>query len=149
MLREELLVYVRRASPSQTRVAAIAAAAPFLAFAAGLPFARVDLPKIPASMPVVDAVLLFGGSVTAALPFVQASVLWAGPFVILTSGYLFAAPIMNIIVLPPEMIFSRTMREIVPRLSGGRRRTPPAACSGPEHAPREPLPTEERRHAKG
>lgn len=107
MSQEELLVYVRRASPSQVRIAAVAAFALFVAFAVSLPYARVELPKIHSFIPVVDTVLMFGDSVTAILLFTQASILRSRPLVALASGYLFGA----LIIIPHALTFPGAFTE--------------------------------------
>lgn len=101
MQREDLLVYVRRASRTQIATGAAVAALLFAAFLAALPFLHTPLPRYHATIPVIDTVLLLGDGITATILFTQASILKSRALIALASGYLYSA----VIIVPRALSF--------------------------------------------
>jgi len=86
-------IFLSNASPSRRdRVLATAVAMfSLLAFAAIAPFARVQLPVVPAFVPAYESALLINDLITAILLFGQFGILRSRALLVLASGYLFSA----------------------------------------------------------
>lgn len=91
MASEELLIYIRRASPRQVAAAGAAAALLLVGFLATIPVAGLPLPRYSAFIPVVDAVLVLVDGLTAAVLLSQAVTVRSRALVALAAGYLFSA----------------------------------------------------------
>ncbi len=78
----------------QTRLALIIALVLLVAFFVTLPFMQVQLPSLNAFIPVIDTTLFLNDLITAALLYVQFSVVRSRALLALAMGYLFAAAII-------------------------------------------------------
>ena len=81
----------QQATPAQRRLALIVIAVSVLAFVLAAPFAKVQLPKVWAFIPIYQSALIVNDLITAVLLFGQFAILRARALKVLAIGYLFTA----------------------------------------------------------
>jgi signal transduction histidine kinase len=101
---QPLLLATLPPDSKQKRLAIIVALLLLGTFAAAFPFRNIQLSRIDAFIPIVDAILLVGDSITAALLFAQFSLLRSRALLALAGGYLFTA----LIIIPHALTFPGT-----------------------------------------
>jgi signal transduction histidine kinase/CheY-like chemotaxis protein len=79
------------AGPSERRRAAVVLIVSALLFAAALPLAKLQLPKVWAFIPAYESALVVNDTITAALLFGQCRILRSRALLVLACGYLFTA----------------------------------------------------------
>lgn len=90
------------------RIALAMALLSFAVFAAAAPFARVQLPALPAFIPLYQSALAIGDLITAVLLFAQFQVVRARAVLVLACGYLFTALMAVIHALTFPGLFAPT-----------------------------------------
>ena len=90
---DENRVFLSTVSPSRRdwSLATTIALSSLLAFVAVAPFAKVQLPVVPAFIPAYELMLLINDLITAILLFGQFGILRSRALLVLASGYLFSA----------------------------------------------------------
>src|SRR6266851_3965463 len=85
-------IFLSTVAPSRRdwRLAAIIALLSLITFAAVAPFAKVQLPAVPAFVPAYESALLINDLITAILLFGQFSILRVRALLVLAGGYLFS-----------------------------------------------------------
>jgi len=79
------------AGPPERLRAALVLVLSALVFAAALPFAQVQLPRVWAFIPIYESALVLNDAITAALLFGQCRILRSRALLVLACGYLFSA----------------------------------------------------------
>jgi signal transduction histidine kinase len=107
-LNREPLLYNLRPTAAQIRTTSLVASLTVIGFLATLPFARLQLGRIDAFIPVVDSLLFLGDLIIATLLLAEALVLRSKPLMALGTGYFFTSLIIIPHALTYPYAFSQT-----------------------------------------
>jgi signal transduction histidine kinase len=98
---QQLLLATLPPSRAQVRLSLGVVAAILVAFAVTIPFTNAQLPRVDAFIPALETAIVFNDLVTAALLFVQFSIVRWRSLLVLANGFLFTA----LIVVPHALTF--------------------------------------------
>jgi signal transduction histidine kinase len=118
LVEEQFLISTMEPSRRQRLVVAVFALLLLLAFLATLPCRTTPLARVDSFIPMVDAVVLLGDTLTTILLFSQAAVLRSRSLIALATGYLFT----GLIIVPHALTFHGAFAES--GLLGGDVNTP-------------------------
>jgi signal transduction histidine kinase len=103
-----LVLSLLPATPNECRVAVAVVLLSLATFAAAVPFARVQLPRVAAFIPGYTSALVINDLITATLLFGQFSITRSRALLVLAGGYLFTALMTVIHALSFPGLFSET-----------------------------------------
>src|ERR1700733_4787370 len=104
----EAFLSTEPARPGEKRLAWVVAAVSLLAFLAGLPFVRMQFPRVPAFIPSYEAALWINDTITAVLLFSQFMRVRSRALLLLAAGYLFDSLMIVPHALSFPEVFSQT-----------------------------------------